>query len=159
MLARLLLNIYFYFKYGHHCLLASSRASEIQHLKDDADQKRGLVSSKISSISSSGPLIRSLYRLLTCWTPLTIMWEQVLWSSKNNDDILEEPDIASSPTGVRTSHNDSWLLWKWRNPGRPICYMRYGSQLGSRTDGLENFILLLSPKWRPQIFQMSVLSM
>lgn len=55
VLARLLLNTYFYFKYKHHCLLASSRACEIQHLKDDADQNKGLVSSKISSISSPGP--------------------------------------------------------------------------------------------------------
>lgn len=53
--AQLQLTFYFYFKYDHHCLLASSRANEIQYLMEDADQNKGLVSSKISFISSSGP--------------------------------------------------------------------------------------------------------
>lgn len=72
-LARSTTQRLFCFKLEQHCLLASSVASEIQHLMDDGGQKRDLSHIKISSISSTGPQIGSLHRLLTCWTPLTLI--------------------------------------------------------------------------------------
>lgn len=58
-----------YCKHERHCLLASSMASEIQHLMADASQKRDLSHKKNLSYIQRLCLNQVGYRLLTWWTP------------------------------------------------------------------------------------------